>query len=231
MFAPRQYSLWRRLVRRLPTGLALVSYLVATVGLPLSVGPVKDQSQPFPCQHHLCGCRNAAECWQHCCCFSHAEKQAWARAHGVTPPAEAEQVTASGWHTTRLRDRPADKPEGCAACPHCVRQKEATPAALSARDSGCTGRPGATSCCRSAPSLGDAERRSDRPSASLPVVSAPKCQGLTTLWISARTVPPPLATLSWSPCWPMAGWLGDFAVLMSSASLSPPDPPPRQFCA
>jgi hypothetical protein len=229
MFAPWRNSLWRRLVRRLPAGLALTSYLVATIGLPLSVGPVKDRSEPFPCQNHLCGCHNAAECWAHCCCFSHAEKQAWARAHGVTPPAAAGPVTSGGGHTTRLRDRAADKPDGSAACPHCVRRKEAPPPAAAVR-AGCTA---AAACCQSAPSRppAAAEPGPGRPSESFAVVSVPKCHGLSTLWISARAVPPPLVIVTWAPCWPMAGWLGDPACTMSSSSASPPDPPPRLSCA
>ena len=55
---------------------------------PLAVGQqsVKDLSEPFPCQHRACGCRSAAQCWKRCCCFSNAQKVAWARAHKVEPP-------------------------------------------------------------------------------------------------------------------------------------------------
>jgi hypothetical protein len=72
--------------RRLVAGISLANYLWLLVGLPLPVPAEKDLSQPFPCQHHHCGCANADQCWERCCCFSQAEKLAWARAHGVAPP-------------------------------------------------------------------------------------------------------------------------------------------------
>lgn len=46
----------------------------------------KDLSTPFPCQHRPCGCRSADQCWRRCCCFTNAQKLAWARAHRVTAP-------------------------------------------------------------------------------------------------------------------------------------------------
>lgn len=46
----------------------------------------KDRSQPFPCQHRPCGCRSADQCWKRCCCFTQAQKLAWAKRNGVTPP-------------------------------------------------------------------------------------------------------------------------------------------------
>ena len=47
----------------------------------------KDGSAPFPCQHRTCGCRSAQQCWKKCCCFTNAQKLAWAKAHRVQAPA------------------------------------------------------------------------------------------------------------------------------------------------
>lgn len=48
--------------------------------------PHAEDSTPYPCQDHPCGCSSAEHCWTSCCCFSLAEKLAWAEKHGITPP-------------------------------------------------------------------------------------------------------------------------------------------------
>src|SRR5437016_1785557 len=103
MFSTWRTHYWRRWTRRITAGLALAAYLVATIGFPIPAPAGKDRSAPFPCQDHACGCRSAEQCWQHCCCFSHAEKLAWAQTNGVEPPSYAEQPVEEGWHTVRLR--------------------------------------------------------------------------------------------------------------------------------
>ncbi len=64
----------------------VVSYCAGFLPLPLSKPPGKD-GRPFPCQNRPCGCQSAAQCWKSCCCFNNAQKLAWAKANGVTPPA------------------------------------------------------------------------------------------------------------------------------------------------
>ena len=68
---------------------SLVGFLAATVGAPVvvRVSNDKDRSQPYPCMNHPCGCRTAEACWRGCCCFTMAQKLAWAKENGVTPPA------------------------------------------------------------------------------------------------------------------------------------------------
>ena len=48
----------------------------------------KDKSKPFPCMNSPCGCRDADQCWRHCCCHSLAERLAWVRENHVEPPDE-----------------------------------------------------------------------------------------------------------------------------------------------
>jgi hypothetical protein len=66
--------------------LALVGQVVALIGLPLPAVSAKDTSSPFPCQHRRCGCMCAADCWNHCCCFSAQERVSWAREHQAEVP-------------------------------------------------------------------------------------------------------------------------------------------------
>jgi hypothetical protein len=66
-------------------GVAAAVYFVGLFGIPLPPNKhSKDDTAPFPCQDHLvgtCGCFNAEQCWSHCCCFSDAERLAWAANH------------------------------------------------------------------------------------------------------------------------------------------------------
>lgn len=73
-----------------------VLYLFTSVGLP-TPSPAgtrtKDISRPFPCMDRPCGCLTYEACWAgDCCCFTLAEKRAWANAHNITPPTRAAAV-------------------------------------------------------------------------------------------------------------------------------------------
>ena len=77
--------------------LALVGQLIALVGLPLPPASAKDRSQPFPCQHRMCGCMTASDCWTSCCCFTASQRLAWAQEHDVeTPSSLVEQAEQEG---------------------------------------------------------------------------------------------------------------------------------------
>jgi len=67
----------------------LVSVCASFVPLPAGPGvhsSEKDRSQPFPCQDRPCGCRSAQQCWKKCCCFTNAQKLAWAQKYRVKVP-------------------------------------------------------------------------------------------------------------------------------------------------
>lgn len=168
--------------------LAIVAYCATAIGIaiPLPAATPKVATEPFPCQHHRCGCQTADQCRRQCCCFSADQKLAWARAQGVPEQAVVDE-------SSRLAAGPAGK-----------------------------------SCCHKR----DAQRGASRPvqesAPGLDFISAAKCQGLATLWITlgvalptARTapastdVPPPSDTLR-SP-----------AIRFTSTSFPPPVPPPR----
>lgn len=80
----------RRLRRRLRqmTALGTLAALVVTsLGIAVPVAVQKQTDEPYPCMDCPCGCVDAETCWRSCCCHTNAEKVAWARAHGVIPPA------------------------------------------------------------------------------------------------------------------------------------------------
>lgn len=63
-----------------------IAFSLTVVPIPTEKHSEKDLSQPFPCQFRACGCRNAGQCWKTCCCFSNAQKVAWAKKHRVQLP-------------------------------------------------------------------------------------------------------------------------------------------------
>jgi len=65
----------------------MVALVAASIGTPDYAAVLgKDLSQPFPCMHRKCGCKDAATCWNGCCCFTAREKLAWAAKNNVTAP-------------------------------------------------------------------------------------------------------------------------------------------------
>jgi hypothetical protein len=80
----------RRLTKTIGRKVVLVAVALAVLGATLGFPVVARRdvvgSVPFPCQHHGCGCVSAEACWNGCCCFTPAERRAWAKKHGVTPP-------------------------------------------------------------------------------------------------------------------------------------------------
>jgi len=73
--------------RRATAFSTVLALSVCSLGLPLPVRVVKEFSEPFPCMDCPCSCGTADRCWEDCCCYSPEEKLAWAREHGVIPPA------------------------------------------------------------------------------------------------------------------------------------------------
>lgn len=63
---------------------SLQNLLPGASGIPST--PEKDRTAAFPCQDRPCGCRSAEQCWKKCCCFSNAQKLAWARKNQVDVP-------------------------------------------------------------------------------------------------------------------------------------------------
>lgn len=204
--------------RRIIAGVLVGWYLAALLGIPLPGIVEKDLTRPFPCQHHRCGCSNAADCWQRCCCFSFKEKLAWARAHGVSPPSGQSDM--------------ARQESGAKA--NCCSSRSAS---TSGRKS-CCGTPAVTT-------RSDTETCQTAASDSLSAIDAMGCRGLATTWLLLSLAAPPLepvcTALDLSSI--AAAHLEDESPRGVVIILDPPPPeatsrpsahstsPPRQACA
>jgi hypothetical protein len=114
MFLQRRRAATR--LRRVTAGGLAALIAAAACGVPLPVGRTKTSSEPYPCQDCPCGCVDAEHCWRDCCCHTNAEKLAWAREHGVTPPSFVVEAARRERGSTQLASDDAEKlPPCCAA--------------------------------------------------------------------------------------------------------------------
>jgi hypothetical protein len=216
MVLARRNTLRRPIRQRLFAAVALCAYSAAAFGLPLPAAATpREAGEPFPCMGHACGCRTAEQCWTNCCCFTPEERWAWARAHDVQPPAYAERPAPSeeGWNTPRLRDRAEGEP------------------AQATRRSCCRDR-AAKACCGGGACAGadTTQPANEAPPSGVrwvPGVSALRCQGLTTLWVTTGTTLPPPPAVGWAPCETPEGSLHAPDAVACVLARTPPIPPPR----
>jgi hypothetical protein len=204
---------WMALSYRLGVLGVCLAYLLAAleIPLPISVFVHKDSSQPFPCQDHPCGCQTAEQCWSHCCCFTPEERWAWAKAHNVEPPAYAEmpveKPAATGWNTVKLRDRAQNQTAAKSCCQAKTEQ---------------------ASCCKPAADRSAKAASSGSRSREMTTLTVLRCQGYSTLWVSAGAVLPVAPNSSWQPDWTPPTRIALFSVEADSVPSTPLDPPPRR---
>jgi hypothetical protein len=178
-----------------------------------------EHGQPFLCQDHSCGCATAEDCWRHCCCFSAEERWAWAQENHVEPPEYAERPTVESWSTARLRERAEDGDADHSKCTHCQPP---------ARQNACCDHPAKTSCCQRASAANEDRDHCTPPTSRAPVLlSAWRCQGLSTVWLSTGAVLPFVPTDSWMPLEAAVGFVADSDSRPALRPFVPPDPPPR----
>lgn len=227
-----RYRNWQTeapLLRRLVAWLLLPCLLAIGTGVSIPIPPAtlsqeKDLSQPFPCQHSRCGCRDAASCWQKCCCHTDREKLAWAAKNGVTPPAF---VVARAKADARSQSRAltlsaefcgsrcsAKSPSSnCGGCPSESCVSTSTVVAKIAKPN----------CCGDHP-------RNAKPSSApyrFSLTDALQCQGLDSLTMFYAPILPPLACRGWWDC-PAQNLLSIVTDRCPLSWISPPDtPPPR----
>lgn len=114
----------RGIGRRCLCALLLSAYVVTASGIPLPLpNRAGKLAEAFPCAANACGCASAERCWRSCCCHTLTERIAWARRHGVRPPAFAvAKARAAGINLAWL-DGSTDSATPKANC--CVAQSSA----------------------------------------------------------------------------------------------------------
>jgi len=200
----RRWQMWFVPTRQsLIVGLALVGYLPHALMLPLPVGPSKDRSRPYPCQDRRCGCRSAEECWRSCCCFSPADKRAWAEKHGVEAPVLAPMSAPGGWN----------KPRQC----------ESALAVANPPASPC-------SCCQPRGEPDPPPPSAPEPSITWWVaVEAQHCQGESDASPQTRPSLPPPSRVTWLLDLAPHGPVQTHSLLAYTSTHRPPVPPPRNW--
>jgi hypothetical protein len=167
----------------------------------------KDLSVPFPCQSRACGCRSAAQCQKKCCCFSRAEKVAWARRQG---PRDA--VAPSAPPPVR---RHVDSSELCVA-PGLDRPRFHALLTSQTVD-------------RKRHEIEGSNRRSPRPAETVSVVIGwveSACHGETVIGLGFKPMLP-VYLFCWSPEADVRAWERPASSSLNGQAPAPPLPPPR----
>lgn len=134
----RMFRWVRRRVRRQVRGglglLVLVSWMHAVSPANwLIAAPLPVPLGSFPCAGHACGCLTAEQCWDHCCCYSVAERVAWAEQQHVSAP-------------VNLRTLAAGEQKSCCAARH---HDDVAPGPRSTFDQQTKDVPESPTCCTS----------------------------------------------------------------------------------
>ncbi len=179
-----------------------LAYVMAMIGLPWPTFSAVRGAAPFPCQGHQCGCHSAEECWGHCCCFTPAQRLAWAAANQVEPPAELIAAVSNHDEDEHLAgdDHPTAHPCRC--------HKKAAKPVLSASD-----RP-----VKSKKTKGYG-------------FHAFQCQGISTLWVTTGAVAPSIVPVAWTFDWNVVGTVSTLGFSLSAVTRLPAVPPPRVLVA
>jgi hypothetical protein len=199
-----------RIVRPLVVFVAIGVMLAGTVGIPCAV-PIpagKEQSQPYPCMNHPCGCVSAEACWRDCCCLTASQKLAWAEAHGVIPPAHVLAAAAG---------------EKLAPC--CSAQSPVDETTRQDRSHDSLAR-GCHSVAKSALHPDEAREGGDSQLVLVLSNASRKCQGQAQIWLLLSTAMM-TAPVSFSVDVECAGEAATFAPPLASRSLRPAVPPPK----
>lgn len=196
----------------------VVSLLASAIGVRIPVRVAKESDRPFPCEFHNCGCLSADQCRNNCCCFSAAEKVAWANAHQVQATevcdvAELREAVEHADHGTA--------PVALAKKRSCCAHGKASSASMNhahAED--------AALCHDEESAQADSSLESDAPLA-LQIVLAPPCRGLSPLWTVLSEALPGQSRLTWSHDRDPVGSVALATDDLSSQDFPPPVPPPK----
>ncbi len=185
--------------------ISLAAYLTTTIGVPMPASANKEHGVRYPCEDHACGCTTAAQCWDHCCCFTPEQKLIWAHEHHVEPPAHlaAEVAAATSFSLSHSTSQPPASRNTCCAkhSDHADHDHD-----------------------------GPSCHKHERPSTGVTFVPgwmARKCRGQADAWCLSGAVSPPPALVAWQFRWDVVEWLSLDTRPILSGELAPPVPPPR----
>jgi hypothetical protein len=214
-----------RRARRFLTVVSLVAYLASVWGYPLPQAATHDHSVPFPCQDHHCGCVSAEQCWTSCCCFTPAERIAWAQRHKVTI---SEHVLLA----LRAEEHSEHDHDVCQAEEVCCTDEACHDQDTDHNHGACCGGhehevAGSQRACATC-----ASRVNDTPQSKTSVgwvsaFEARKCRGLSTLWVVSGAALPLTIESLWEFDWAPAGQASSAERQLQSVTSLPTVPPPR----
>jgi hypothetical protein len=210
----RLAKVWTTRLRRIAVATLIIAFVIGSIGFPVVRRPLKDRSQPFPCQDSVCGCQSAEDCWRHCCCRTNREKLAWAAEHRVTPPRYVVKAALA-------EKEPAAKETTC--CSHnCQEVATCESAGSKIEGSGIK----AKNRCH------EAESSDDHDGVEVVLVLsdlARKCRGLSPLWSVLNCAVVSTPPVRWSFDWTIVGTVVEAPIRQQLVELPPPVPPPKLF--
>jgi hypothetical protein len=180
---------------------SLAAFLAAALEVPVPALQVKDLSRPFPCMHRRCGCMHADQCWGGCCCFTHQQKVAWAKEHGVRAP----QYVADA---AKRETAPQRKASQCCSKTGCSTAVASSKAAEPNSD-------------RVLKSAAKSEFE------TLDQVSSRQCRGQAELWLTLGAAAPLAAQMELDHYRPLCDLLDLESPALSGITLLLATPPPR----
>jgi hypothetical protein len=212
----------RTYIRRFVSALVLLAYVSTVAGIPLPSGaPLDSARRLFPCANSSCGCDSAEQCWQSCCCHSLAERLAWARKHGVRPPASAmAQARLAGLKVTGLAESHVNDcswaRESC-----CAAGNQEAPSTCCEHDSARVAKD--ANCCANPRDESEDGSRTGQ----IVAWRAMKCRGDSLNWLTAAPalIEVPVESTHESP---LVGWLGAPSSDIADGRMPPPLLPPPE---
>jgi len=208
----------RRYGRRTGSVLLLIVLTWTAAGVPLPTGnPPQKAGELFPCSTCKCGCVSAEQCWQACCCHTLAERLAWAREHGVEPPAFAlAEARSIGLLADELASKTCCTKKSAADTRKCCQKKQPLFAAAER-----------TCCQKRHVNRPAASRTADKKDNGVVAWRALACRGQSLGWLAV--VPTGVVVRhSWLNEFPRVAWLGPAASEHGEGiAVDPAVPPPE----
>jgi hypothetical protein len=199
---PRLRQIAITLVTQVLVALAACAYIAATCRIPLPVALPVVAGEAFPCQVHQCGCVSAEACRTQCCCFTPAERIAWAEDHH-----DAALLAAA---RRELSDALARSAPGCLA-----------PGAVFDTGDACCSKKPAGGCQECA----DVNQEGRAGLVELNLVR--RCRGLQEVWLVCFVALPQLPRGDIDALPRVELFLAGTASI-DSRTVPPPDPPPER---